>query len=499
MIARTMSYLPSVVRSRARARTLTSCSVVASLALAACGGGSATTAGDGTTAAGASRAASIRFHVTPTPERPAQVSVTACYTGVTLSPTPPLAHVTEVTREGGGEPLLVSDGSVDLRPLASGDCIAYDADLPVDQQTSFGGGDAGFWAGPLHQVLVLPHTASRSTPVTVELALPSDASYVVSLPSEAGVVRTDVAAIRGSTLAAWGSGIAQGEATEGGAALRYTVLPGAEWPVQTVSSWLLEAVRGASSALGRFPYRSLSLVAVPVDDEASPVVFDHLVPGDGGLLVVRVHRGLASAALREHPSAMLEMLRLGVPTLAEDEWLIDGLLGYYREVLSARLGYQPANDTFRHIHTLLARFQARRDRPDSLDPGELALASEDAPKGLALALAADAALRAADGSLDARMAAAFGDEARRNAMRSADDVIAALDAGLPEPLFAPLARRIGRGGADGVVSEAYGRLGMSPARRGRLELRSAGGAGARRAAITAPIGSGATGGASDAD
>jgi hypothetical protein len=455
--------------------------------LAACGG--AATSAEPTTST--ARAAEIRFTLRPSAENPTQVAVEGCYEGIPLSPTPPLPNVHDVVPADGGEALLVSpEGSVDLRPLESGDCVRYQVDLSADQQLSFGGAELGYWLGPPSLVLLVPHTAPRATPVSIRMELPSGQVPFASFdgPADAASgLRTEVSAIRAAALVGWGHGFGQGSASAGGAALDWTLLPGSAWSIEAVSGWLGDAARGASAVLGRFPYAALSMVVVAVDDAPSPVVFDYLVPGSGGVVLVRVDRTLEPGILREHPAALLEMLRLGTPVMTDDLWLTEGFLAYYREIVAVRLGYQRERDAYRHLHLMLGSFQARRDRPSADDGAGLLPDVPSVAKGVALALAADVAFRATGSSLDARMAAAFGEASQRNAMHTADEVIAALDAGLEAPVVAPLARAIRRGGGEDVVQDAYRALAMTPGRRGRLELRGGRAAGAElRAAITAP-------------
>ena len=463
-----------------RLRSSRCLSVLACL-LASCGGAGAPGATTQT-----AQSPEIRFTLRPSPASLAELSVEACYDAIPFSTTPALAHIRDVERSDGGDPLLVSpEGSVDLRPLDSGDCIRYVADLPADGQLSFGGAEAGYWMGPPSLLLVIPHTAPRDTPVAITWEGPSDdVATFSSLRREGEQWRANVAAIRSAALVGWGRGFGQDGASAGGGALEWTLLPGSEWPVETVSAWLGDALRGASSVLGRFPYETFSMVVVPVDEPPSPVVFDYLVPGTGGVALVRVDRSLGAGELREHGAALLEMLRLGMPVMTDDLWLTEGILAYYREIVGARLGYQSKNDAFRHLHVMLGSFQARRDRPSDSDMSELLPSERGAEKGVAFALIADVAFRARGTSLDERLSAAFGEASARNAIHSADAVIAALDAGLEEPVAGPAARAIRSGAASAELDAAYQRLALTPKRRGRLSLRGRSDGSALRTAIT---------------
>jgi hypothetical protein len=452
---------------------------------ASCGG--ASTASEATTAA--AQGPELRFTLRPSAEDLTKVDVEACYRGIPFSTTPPLPSVRDVVGPDGSAQLLVSpEGSVDLRPLASGDCIRYRAELPADQQLDFGSGELGYWIGPPNRLLVIPHTAPRDTPLSVRLELPADVTSIASssLRPTGDALRTDVATVRGAALIGWGKGFGRGEATAGGGSLDWTLLPGSEWSVEAISGWLGDAARGASAVLGRFPYESLALVVVAVDEPPAPVVFDYLVPGSGGVAVVRVDRSLSAGALREHPAALLEMLRLGLPVMTDDLWAMEGVLAYYREIVGVRLGYQRANDAFRHLHQMLGDLQDRRYRPRESSAGALLPDVPRADRGVALALLADVALRRAGSSLDARIGVAFGDASRRNAIHSLDDVVAALDAGLERPVVAPLARAVARGTIGDELGDAYRQLAMTAKRGGNVSLGGGRSAGARlRAAITA--------------
>jgi hypothetical protein len=472
----------SLTTTAARAAIVLGLSAALAPLAASCGG--APSASE--QAAAATRAPEIRFTLQPSAEDLTHVAVEACYDGIPFSTTPPLPHVHDVARASAGEELFVSqEGSVDLRPLESGDCIRYQADLSADQQLSFGSGALGYWIGPPERILVIPHTAPRDTPLSLRVTLPAGAASFSSLRSDGDALRTDVATVRGAALIGWGNGFGQGQASVGGGALEWTLLPGSEWSTEAISGWLGDAARGASGVLGRFPYESLSMVVVAVDAPAVPVVFDYLVPGSGGVAVVRVDRTLSAGLLREHPAALREMLRLGMPVMTEDLWLTEGILAYYREIVAVRLGYQRANDAFRHLHLMLGAFQARRDRPSDSDVGALLPEVSHVDRGVALALLADVALRAAGSSLDARIGEAFGEASKRDVIHTADEAVAALDAGLESPVLAPLARAIARGRTSDELEAAYRELSMTPRRRGRVDLQGRS-AGARlRASITA--------------
>jgi predicted metalloprotease with PDZ domain len=163
-----------------------------------------------------------------------------------------------------------------------------------------------------------------------------------------------------------------------------------------------------------------------------------------------------------------EFLHLGVPRLPpEDAWLFEGLATYYTELVRARAGVITPREAYQHLLDGFERGKkqawARTLRQASAEMRETRAFYRVYWSGAALAFLTDvAARRAGSATLDDALRSFAQCCAASEREWTAEQVLAALDATLGTPRFAPLAKAWLDRAAFPDVTPLLRELGVSP-------------------------------------
>ena len=324
----------------------------------------------------------------------------------------------------GETPLGLKDGWVDTSGVGNGGCIDYDVELEALSSTvEKENWTRAFWLGPGNKSLMTQPSTWLLRPERYRVDPEITVSFSVREGLQVSTPWRPLDSPDGegpkfaadATLYRWLNYIVVGEFIredhERAGAQIQMVRRGFGYPMTSEGwrGWIFEAVDGVALLYGRFPRDRLQVVALPLGG------FDDAVPGGtacrgGGPGVQLYFNNTAQDA--DLPGGWVtihELLHLGMPFI-KDNWMSEGFVTYYAEVLRTRQGHRSETRGWAGILSGFERGSADdrnvslRDASRNID--ELGAYHRVYWSGAALALQLDVAIREDSGgrlSLDDAM------------------------------------------------------------------------------------------------
>ncbi len=142
-----------------------------------------------------------------------------------------------------------------------------------------------------------------------------------------------------------------------GSTLRMTVLDGElEATTADLRKWLQVAAGAVVPLFGRYPVPQALVLVNPSRPSNQPVIFGRAMRAGGGTNIFYVSASATGEDLPGEWIGVHEMTHLGMPwTEPRDDWLQEGFVTYYQEVLRARAGTQSAEQSWQLLHEGLRR------------------------------------------------------------------------------------------------------------------------------------------------
>lgn len=374
----------------------------------------------------------------------------------------------------GRRPLQLIDHRIVLQGVAPDSCIAYTIGLDAaDDMHGFAVERRGrALATNVAVWLWRPPAAITASSSTARLRLPSAVRASLPWPREGDRYRLDASAFAFYAYAAFGAFEIESVDVPG-ASIEVAILEGLSRGARdAVVPWVQHAARLGAQPFGRFPRSRAQLVVLPADarggwgGEDDPVPFGTVTRGGGASALMLLARDARREALMRDWVAVHEFSHLLHPFLARsDAWLSEGIATYYQEVLRVRAGVHAEGDAWRRLHEGAS---LGRETTQPLAEQSAAMMQTHAFRriywaGAAFALLTDAEVRRQSGgrvTLDALLRDLAPRVEAQVQPWQARELLSALDAMLPAPVFLPAMQRWVQGAEMPDLSELYGRFGI---------------------------------------
>ena len=253
-----------------------------------------------------------------------------------------------------------------------------------------------------------------------------------------------------------------------GSTLRLTVLDGElEATPADLANWLRVAGEAVAPLFGRYPVSQALVLVHPSRPSNAPVVFGRAMRAGGGTNLFYVARNATGQDLPGEWIGVHEMVHLGMPwTEPRDDWLQEGFVTYYQEVLRARAGTQSAERSWQLLHEGLRRGERAAGR-QTLSEASARMKQEHGYMrvywgGAVIALLYDIAIRTRipGRSLDDVMRYWHQRYGARRTRWRAEPLIQDADRWLGAPIGLPIARSVVRSKEFPDIEKIYERIGL---------------------------------------
>ncbi|MFT7621132.1 MAG: hypothetical protein ACI9WU_000293 [Myxococcota bacterium] len=334
-------------------------------------------------------------------------------------------------------PHPVTRAGMDLGALKRGECARYSvAALAEDGSVVVSG----------RSLLLPPALLGPNIRGTVRFHLPPGASVVGVnvvapwLPAKGGALALDRATFTMTSRVAIGRVSSQRFSLLGAHVTLAVIDADYAAGAAGIRAWITAAIKAAAGLWGRFPRTRLLVLVRPSSRPGKRVFFGRAHRGGCGHVELFLPRNALAAALIGEWVAIHELLHLGLPWI-EENWMSEGFVTYYEEVMRTRAGHLTAVQLWEELLDGFKRGAASGGTA-TLEVASRTMHQTRAYKrvywgGAAIALATDVAIRQASGgkrSLDAAITQLQSDSGSAEDF-NAQQVMTRLDAWLGRPLM----------------------------------------------------------------